>query len=85
MRNISLTIPPGALEEQLTITMAISYNEEDLPKLPDKQLLVGPVVHCLWHGLEFKRPIKLSFDYGPEAVQASSKMLVLYRYVLQRD
>ena len=85
MRNISLTIPQGALEEELTITMAISSNEEDLPKLPDNQHLVGPVVHCLWHGLEFKQAVKLSFDYDPEAVQVSSKMLVLHRYAHQFD
>ena len=82
MKNVSLTIPPGALEEELTITMAISSNKKDQPKLPHNQLLVGSVVHCLWHGLKFKRQIKLSFDYDPEEVQASSKMLVLYRYVV---
>ncbi|KAI0219723.1 hypothetical protein LSAT2_028753 [Lamellibrachia satsuma] len=62
VKNVSLTIPPDALEKELTITIAISWNRSDLPKLDDGQFLVGPVVHCLPHGLYFKRPVKLSFQ-----------------------
>ncbi|KAI0221409.1 hypothetical protein LSAT2_027246, partial [Lamellibrachia satsuma] len=75
--NVSLTIPKGALEKERTISIAFSYNTSDRPKLPYNQLLVGPVVHCLPHGMAFKQPVTLSFDYYPEAVQESSKMLVL--------
>ena len=82
VRNVSLTIPKGALEKERTISIAFSYNTSDQPKLPYNQLLVGPVVHCLPHGLSFKQPVTLSFDYNPEAVQESSKMLVLYRYTI---
>ncbi|KAI0226068.1 hypothetical protein LSAT2_023224 [Lamellibrachia satsuma] len=77
VRNVSLTIPKGALEKERTISIAFSYNTSDRPKLPYNQLLVGPVVHCLPHGMAFKHCVTLSFDYDPEAVQESSKMLVL--------
>ena len=79
VRNISLTVPPGALMEECTITVAISCNPSDIPKLPDNQHLVGPVVHFLPHGLKFQQPVTLSF-HGITVMQESSKMLVLHRY-----
>ena len=78
VKNVSLTIPPDALEKELTITIAISWNRSDLPKLDDGQFLVGPVVHCLPHGLYFKRPVKLSF----QCEQKVMDMQVLSRYVI---
>ena len=82
VRNISLTIPKGALEKERTISIAFSYNASDRSKLPYNQLLVGPVVHCLPHDMSFKRPVTLSFYHDLQAAQESSKMLVLCRYVL---
>ena len=81
VRNVSLTIPQGAIDKEITITLAISENAFDIPKSSGSRVFVGPVVHCLPHGLYFKRLVKLAFDYSPEEVQEPSKMLVLYRYV----
>ena len=68
MMNVSLKIPPGALERDIAITLAISGNTSDLPQLDDDQRLVGPIVHCLPHGLHFKKSVTLSFDYSHTAV-----------------
>ena len=66
--NISLKIPQDALDSEVTITLAISWNKADLPRLQDDQRLVGPIIHCLPHGLRFKKPVTLSFDYSHAAV-----------------
>ena len=78
MKNVSLTIPPDVLKKVLAITIAISWNRSDLPKLDDGQFLVGPVVHCLPHGLYFKRSVKLPFYYERE----KSDIQVLSTYVI---
>ena len=79
VRNVSLIVPPCALTKELTLTVAISCNASDMPKLPDNQHLVGPVVHFFPHGLTFQQPVTLSFN-GITVMQESSKLLVLYRY-----
>ncbi|KAI0213683.1 hypothetical protein LSAT2_001257 [Lamellibrachia satsuma] len=71
--NVSVTVPPGALERNITVTLVISGNKSDLPQfkngqLNDDQRLVGPVVHCLPHGLHFKKPVTLLFDCSHTAV-----------------
>ena len=73
--NVSLEIPPEALERKVTITLVISCNESDLSRLTahlndDDKRLVGPVIDCLPRGLKFKKPVMLSFDYG-QAGQAA--------------
>ena len=72
VRNVSLTVPPGALMKQRTLTVAISCNASDIPKLPDNQHLVGPVMHFHPHGLRFQQPVTLSF-HGITVMQESSK------------
>ena len=62
LENVSLVIPEGALERELTVTLAISCNSSDMPLLTDDQRLFGPIIHCLPHGLQFKKPVTLSFD-----------------------
>jgi len=79
VRNVSLTIPPNALPHELTLTLAISCNTSDVPDLSDNQHLVGPVVHCLPHGLEFNKPVTLSF-HDLNVREKSCKILVKYRY-----
>ena len=81
MGDVSLTIPEGALEHEITITIGISQNPSDLPELRPNQAVVGPVVHCLPHGLSFKQPVTLSIDCDPEVVQESSVITALSRYV----
>ena len=81
VRSISLTVPPGALPVERTLTVGISDNTSDIPELPDNQHLIGPVVHLLPHGLKFQQPVALAF-HGLDIMLESSKMLVLYRYEL---
>ncbi|KAI0230594.1 hypothetical protein LSAT2_019088 [Lamellibrachia satsuma] len=81
VRNVSFTIPAGALEKKVIITIVISCKKSDEPKLKDDQRFIGPVVYCLPHGLSFKRPVTLQFNYDLEAVPASSSMQLWYRYV----
>ena len=78
--DVSLTIPEGALEHEITITIGISQDPSDRPELQANQALVGPVVLCLPHGLSFKRPVTLSIDCDPEVVQESSVITALSRY-----
>ncbi|KAI0235002.1 hypothetical protein LSAT2_014615 [Lamellibrachia satsuma] len=71
--NVSLIIPPGALDRKITVTLVISGNKSDLPQFKNGQLndderLVGPVVHCLPHGLHFKKPVTLLFDCSHTSV-----------------
>ena len=63
LENVALVIPEGALDRELTVTLAISCNAADMPKLSDGRCLLGPVIHCLPHGLHFDKPATLSFDY----------------------
>ena len=81
VRSVSLTVPPGALTVERTLTVAISDNVSDIPKLPDNQHLIGPVVHLLPHGLKFQQLVTLSI-HGLDIMLESPKMLVLYRYEL---
>ena len=77
---VTLVIPEGALDRKLTVTLAISYNQTDMPHCNDDQRLTGPVIHLLPHGLRFKKPATLSFDISSTAaLRGSPNMQVLCR------
>ena len=69
VEDVSLSIPPGALENEITVTLGISWGKSDVSTMSRDQVLVGPVVHCLPNDLHFNRPVKLSFHCRHEAVQ----------------
>ena len=78
--NVKLSIPEGALDRDTTITIAISNNKSDRPKLKNDQSFVGPVVHCLPHGLRFNKPVTLLFHYSQVTIdETPCNMNVLCR------
>ena len=59
--NIILTIPKDAVDKDVTFKIAVSHNDQDRPPVNQSYSVVGPVIHCLPHGLHFKKTVALSF------------------------
>ncbi|KAI0236990.1 hypothetical protein LSAT2_012501 [Lamellibrachia satsuma] len=77
--TIVLSIPEGALTEDVAITIVVSTNKHDTPSLKDDQCLAGPIIHCLPHGLRFQKTVALSFGYNEHlaATQAEANLMVM--------
>ena len=81
--TIVLSIPEGALTEDVAITIIVSTNKHDTPSLKDDQCLAGPIIHCLPHGLRFQKTVALTFGYNEHlaATQADANLMVMCRFV----
>ena len=60
--GISLTIPPGALQQPIEITLTVVYNGK-LPDLEKEESNVCPVVRCLPSGLQFNKPVVIRIPH----------------------
>ena len=79
--NIILSIPKDAVDKDVTIKIAISHNDQDRPP-QESYCVVGPVIHCLPHGFQFRKPVALSFGCNSHlaAPKAAANLQVLHRY-----
>lgn len=66
VRGLRLTIPPGALSEDLTISITEVYNASETQVLPDQ---VGVIVDILPSAITFALPVTLTFPYDAALVE----------------
>ena len=78
-----MSIAKDAFDKDITIKIAVSHNGQDRPPQNEDYKVVGPIIHCLPHGLQFRKPLALSFGCNLHlaAPDASPNLQVLYRYV----
>ena len=60
--GISLTIPPGALQKPVDITLTVVYKGK-IPDLEKQESNVCPVVRCLPSGLQFNKPVVIRIPH----------------------
>ena len=82
MMNIMLSIPKDAVDEDVKIKIGVSHNDQDRPPLKQDYSVVGPIFHCLPHGLQFRKPVALSCGCNLHLAEpdASPNLQMLYRY-----
>ena len=83
--DIMLSVAKNAVDKDIAIKIAISHNDQDRPSLSEDYSVVGPIIHCLPHWLQFRKPVALSFgcNLHVAAPEASPNLCVLYRYLVQ--
>ena len=83
MMNTMLSIAKDAVDKDVTIKIGVSHNDQDRPPLKQDYSVVGPIIHCLPHGLQFRKPVSLSFGCNLHLAETdvSPNLQVLYRYV----
>ena len=81
--NIFLSIPKDAVDKDVTIQIAVSHNDQDRPPVNQSYSVVGPVIHCLPHGLHFKKTVALLFGCNLHLATQNPPpdLQVIYRYV----
>ena len=83
MMDIVLSVPKNAVDIDVTIKIAVSHNDQDRPPVNQSYSVVGPVIHCLPHGLHFKKTVALSFGCNLHLATQNPPpdLQVLYRCV----
>ncbi|XP_052770298.1 UNC5C-like protein [Mya arenaria] len=77
--GIKLEIPEGALEEDTLVTLGMVWDEKIVPKLTKKQTILSPLVLCQPSGLQFKKPVKLTFPHAARKVKTDWLPKILKR------
>ncbi|KAI0224801.1 hypothetical protein LSAT2_024199 [Lamellibrachia satsuma] len=78
--NIMLSIAKDAVDEAVTFKIGVSHNDQDRPPLKQDYSVVGPIIHCLPHELQFRKPVALSFGCNLHLAEpdASPNLQMLY-------
>ena len=61
--GVSLTIPPGALQKAVAITLTVVQDSDALPEVEDHECNAAPTVRCLPTGLQFRKPVMIRIPH----------------------
>ena len=62
--GIKLTVPKGALDSPVLLTIGVLWDENFFPTLTKKETMLSPIVLCQPSGIQFNAPLTISFPHS---------------------